>query len=226
MEASVLKNLKNTRYLKITTLVFVKYFWIKAFNLLSNGPRCRYDATTNQQGPLLLLMEYYVRHVEPSCPYGDGCTCLLAKVQEGPVSSQAERVYSVQVRCVGTGLNRFPGLPKHTRTVDLSNNEVRKRGVGRTNMWERNVEKKKVFWPLHILLSCSEWMLLDALERVNTMALLFISSLSVSVVLQYVGHSSPALMQQPRRQGGQGKRERERRREERVRRTSCCPCCA
>ncbi len=96
---------------------------------LSVVVRCRYDSTTNQQGPLLLLMEYYVLHVEPTCPYSDGCTCLLAKVQEGPVVSQAERVYSVQVECVGAGLAHFPRLPNHTRTVDLSDNEVRSKCV-------------------------------------------------------------------------------------------------
>ncbi len=38
--------------------------------------------------------------------------------------SQAERVYTVEVRCVDAGLDRFPPLPRHTRTVDLSRNKV------------------------------------------------------------------------------------------------------
>ena len=49
---------------------------------------------------------------------------MFSLLQEGPVVSQSERVYTVEVRCVDAGLDRFPPLPRHTRTVDLSRNKV------------------------------------------------------------------------------------------------------
>ncbi len=72
----------------------------------------------------MLVMQYYSELVLPECPSGQGCLCTLAKVQEGPVVSQSERVYSVEVACVGRNITTFPKLPKHTRTVDLSDNQV------------------------------------------------------------------------------------------------------
>ncbi len=43
--------------------------------------RCRYEGTTSQHGPLLLVMEYYSAHVNPQCPSQSGCQCVLTKVQ-------------------------------------------------------------------------------------------------------------------------------------------------
>ena len=90
--------------------------------------RCMYDHSS-KDGPLLLLMEYYTKLVTPACPVGDNCTCLLDHIQEGTVVSSGERVYGVQVSCVGQGLTHFPKLPLHTRTVDLSGNRVSEWGA-------------------------------------------------------------------------------------------------
>ncbi len=85
--------------------------------------RCRYDDHSKYDGPLLLVMEYYSESVLPSCPFRDRCSCHLTSLQEKMVVS-TERVYTVEVDCASRGLKHFPKLPKHTRTVDLSGNEV------------------------------------------------------------------------------------------------------
>ena len=68
-------------------------------------------------------MEYYSLHILPSCPVKDHCQCHLENIQETLVVS-TERSYTVSVSCPDKGLTHFPKLPKHTRTVDLSNNKV------------------------------------------------------------------------------------------------------
>eukprot|EP00096_Caligus_rogercresseyi_P007072 TRINITY_DN2441_c0_g1_i1.p1 TRINITY_DN2441_c0_g1~~TRINITY_DN2441_c0_g1_i1.p1 ORF type:complete len:502 (-),score=79.63 TRINITY_DN2441_c0_g1_i1:100-1605(-) len=89
----------------------------------SDSTQCHYDTSNNYNGNLLLVMEYYSKYINPSCPSEDGCICSLTSVQEKMVHSK-DRTYSVQVNCARNGLNYFPKLPKHTRTVDLSGNLI------------------------------------------------------------------------------------------------------
>ena len=84
--------------------------------------RCRYEGST-QDARLFLVMEYYTLHILPSCPVKDHCQCHMENIQETLVVS-TERSYTVFVSCPDKGLTHFPKLPKHTRTVDLSNNKV------------------------------------------------------------------------------------------------------
>lgn len=68
-------------------------------------------------------MEYYTLYILPSCPIKDNCQCQLENIQETMVVA-TERHYTIFVSCPDKGLTHFPKLPKHTRTVDLSNNKV------------------------------------------------------------------------------------------------------
>ncbi|CAB4054694.1 unnamed protein product [Lepeophtheirus salmonis] len=102
--------------------------WIYDWNLKTNAisdqesVQCHYD-NSNYNGNILLVMEYYSKFVNPSCPSDVGCTCALLSVQEKMVHS-TDRTYSVQVNCADNGLNFFPKLPKHTRSVDISGNLI------------------------------------------------------------------------------------------------------
>ena len=104
------------------------YSWSKplvASGTLKNisSTRCLYGKT-NYDSPLLLVMQYYVEHILPSCPKRDHCTCLLNSIQE-KIVTKTDRAYTVVVSCKDKGLSHFPKLPKHTKTVDLSGNRVR-----------------------------------------------------------------------------------------------------
>ncbi|TRY68648.1 hypothetical protein TCAL_07683 [Tigriopus californicus] len=101
-----------------------------------SGTRCRY-MDSKYDGQLFLVMEYYSKYVIPSCPTKDNCSCALTSVQEKLVHAR-ERFYSVEVSCVGGGLSHFPKLPKHTRTVDLSQNKLNSRSFSFLKVEEHN----------------------------------------------------------------------------------------
>ncbi len=88
-----------------------------------DSTRCRYSRQ-NRDAPLLLVSEYYASRVLPHCPFDEGCSCVLTHMQEGSVTHETERVYTVEVGCVHKDLKTFPTLPKNTRAVDLSKNKV------------------------------------------------------------------------------------------------------
>jgi len=75
---------------------------------------------SNQRSPLLQVMEYYSKSVEPWCPSSCSCTFYhFARVQ-GP----APPSYTVLVNCSGQGLTSFPRVPPQTIVLDLSRNNL------------------------------------------------------------------------------------------------------
>ena len=52
------------------------------------------------------------------------CTCIITHLQEGPNVPDEDRIYTVEVDCRERGLDYFPKLPKHTRSVNLAHNKV------------------------------------------------------------------------------------------------------
>ena len=87
--------------------------------------RCDYH-NSNRNGPLFLLAQFYAEKVLPKCPASppSNCTCLITHLQEGNNVPNKDRIYTVEVDCRERGLDYFPVLPEHTRSVDLARNKV------------------------------------------------------------------------------------------------------
>merc|ERR1712106_599609 len=74
---------------------------------------------SHQVSPLLQVMKYYTREVNPSCP--KSCSCSFYHFSSGLDISPS---YTVLVNCSMQGFNTFPTLPKYTTMLDLSHNNL------------------------------------------------------------------------------------------------------
>ena len=73
---------------------------------------------------LFLVMKYYYEFM-PNCPTQEGCSCRIPTIFNNDYKIvQDKKNYIVEVNCAGRGLKHFPLLPKWTKTLDLSDNNV------------------------------------------------------------------------------------------------------
>ena len=73
---------------------------------------------------LFLVMKYYYEFM-PNCPTKEGCSCRIPTIFNNDYKIvQDKKNYIVEVNCAGRGLKHFPVLPKWTKTLDLSDNNV------------------------------------------------------------------------------------------------------
>ena len=82
--------------------------------------RCHIPDST-QTAPLLPVMAEYSTHVTPHCP--PACSChfyhFVPRHSQPPAFS-----FTVSVNCSGSGLSKFPVLPRHTVRLDMSHNNI------------------------------------------------------------------------------------------------------
>ena len=61
----------------------------------------------------------------PNCPTQEGCSCRIPTIFNNDYKIvQDKKNYIVEVNCAGRDLKHFPLLPKWTKTLDLSDNNV------------------------------------------------------------------------------------------------------
>ena len=73
---------------------------------------------------LFLVMKYYYEFM-PNCPTQEGCSCRIPTIFNNDYKIvQDKKNYIVEVNCAGRDLKHFPLLPKWTKTLDLSDNNV------------------------------------------------------------------------------------------------------
>jgi len=73
---------------------------------------------------LFLVMKYYYEFM-PNCPTQEGCSCRIPTIFNNDYKIvQDKKNYIVEVNCAGRGLKHFPLLPKWTKTLDLSDNNL------------------------------------------------------------------------------------------------------
>ena len=118
---------KSRKHIKLRHFIYQIWIWSSGFSRFStksryycliilsitiffrNEPltRCKYSTSSSYSGPLLPLMQYHTLKVAPDCPNHLNCTCGITYLQEGRVSKEENRVYSVKVYRIFTRFLRL-----------------------------------------------------------------------------------------------------------------------
>jgi hypothetical protein len=71
---------------------FMSFYLFRTYSLMEKGfLRCRYE-DSSYYAKLLLVMEFYSKHVLPSCPTKNGCQCFIENIQVNLTNTQ-QRIF-------------------------------------------------------------------------------------------------------------------------------------
>ena len=141
----------------MTASVFKTFYFLKQFSFLAknisnfiylfwkvNNPYCHsIHKPHTDSSDLFLVMKYYYEFM-PNCPTKEGCSCRIPTIFNNKFV-QDKKNYIVEVNCAGRGLKHFPLIPKWTKTLDLSDNNVSNARFISSRMTKNQMTKTECF---------------------------------------------------------------------------------